>query len=97
MNGIELIIKERKKQVIKHSVVSDTKYIRGELIMVATALIQCDKWHWPRDWDISLFNKWLKKSPAERLAIAGAFLAAEIDSINMMSNCDNETIHENNS
>lgn len=96
MNGIELITQERKKQLSKFSITSDTRYVRGELLMVATALIQSDAEHWPRDWDISLFTKWMKTTCSERLAIAAAFIAAEIDSINIVSIEDNETYHEIN-
>lgn len=85
MKGIEIILKERDHQLKTYSVVSDAEYVRGELLLVATALIQCDACHWPRDWHISLFHRWMRNSTVDRLAIAGAFIAAEIDAINWLN------------
>jgi len=81
MNGIEKIIVERINQLDKHgyTVESDLKYVDGQLNSIASALITGNPLHWPRDWDFELYKKWIEEPRQNQLAIAGAFVAAEID------------------
>lgn len=81
MTGAEMISKERKEQIEKHNftVENDSRYSRNELIKGALFAINSDVFEWPRGWDSGFRNTILKKTKPQRLAIAGAFLAAEID------------------
>lgn len=81
MNGIEKIIVKRIDQLDKHgySVKSDLKYVDGQLNSVASALVTQNPLHWPKDWDFEIYKRWMSEPREEQLAIAGAFLAAEID------------------
>lgn len=82
MPGLSAIIEQREKQLkLGRDVVHDNKYnAAGELLDVAAALIKNDPdlfgrsgWSW--DW----WEKITAKPEKERLAIAGALIAAEID------------------
>ena len=81
MNGIDKIAKERKEQIEKHgyTVENDLRYVKGQLLMAATAIIQVDDEHWPTDWDKGQYEKIMAKPRTDQLAIAGALVAAEID------------------
>jgi hypothetical protein len=88
MTGIELIAKERQEQLTKHkrSITSDVKnnkdfqLSRGarKLIVESEALIDFP----PKDWNKDLWIKMCKKSYNDRLIIAGALIAAELDRLN---------------
>jgi len=85
MTGIQLISKERLEQKIKHkrTIKDDAKYNSNkELMHVAVALLTKDIDLIPEEWDMTLCNKMLRKSYKERLAIAGALIAAELDRLN---------------
>lgn len=89
MNGIELIAKERQRQIEVEgfSENSDTKYVNEEIAFAAACYAAPTAFklyrlkdkvplYWP--WD----GKWWKPSPEDRikeLVKAGALIAAEID------------------
>lgn len=83
MNGIELITKERRRQIVeeKWTAEHDRQWTREELASAAAFYALPEKYgellaFWP--WDL----KWNKKSKHNRLrqlTIAGALIAAEID------------------
>lgn len=84
MTGIELIAKERQEQIEKHGIaieqdVNINKF--AQLIDAAIMLMQTDrhKMGTPVYWDNSVWEKMINKSEMERLIIAGALIAAEID------------------
>ncbi len=80
--GINLIAKERREQIKKHnrSVALDIiQNPKGELLFGAQALMEDDYGCFPSQWDSVICANMLAKSEIERLAIAGAFIAAEID------------------
>lgn len=95
MTGIELIAKEREEQLTKHGrTVEDDKKHNSEyqLMDAATTLaeypdenaadyIKFVKDLPPGGWETETWNKMAEKSYKERLIIAGALLAAEIDRI----------------
>lgn len=94
--GIELIEQERAEQRIKHSfsVESDQKYKNGELILLIEFLLKSNN-DAEKDnlrevlldgtagcvFEQAFLDKLDSKTNTEKLAIAGAFLAAEIDRI----------------
>jgi len=80
-SGVVDILKERSEQIHKHNhtLKSDAKYTKGELQQVAIAIIAMDINLYPKDWNQVHWDKIAKKPRTEQLAIAGAFLAAEID------------------
>jgi hypothetical protein len=83
MTGIELITQERLDQKIKHnhSIKSDAdKRKGGELGMAAQGLIEGDA-AWIPD-SMESLRKAIQKSYKDRLIIAGALIAAEIDRLN---------------
>lgn len=90
MNGIELIAKERKEQQEKHgiSVKNDAQFnsilqFNGiPAIPIAVIGIIDDSFqHAPAHWDKAFLDKIKKKPYKERLIIAGALIAAEIDRV----------------
>lgn len=87
--GIELIAIERQEQIEKHgrTVESDVAINpNGELIDAATGIIE-DGFEFrsvhkrPCNWNEEIWTKMCGKSYKERLIIAGAFIAAELDRI----------------
>jgi hypothetical protein len=92
-SGIELIAQERQEQVEKHGRTID-KDVRlntnGQLSVAAGILSQMfipDNMDLiPIGWDESIWNKMLCKPYKERLIIAGALIAAEIDRLNQPTN-----------
>jgi len=92
--GIELIAQERQEQIEKHGRTIQGDVLTnndGELKQTVMALIMdADNYrdfahaairlaHMPRNWDTQICNKMASKSEKERLIIAGALIAAEID------------------
>lgn len=80
--GIELIAIERQEQIEKHgrSVERDVSENRHEqLVHGAIKLLGVGKFSRPLNWDENLWNKMERKSNKERLIIAGALIAAELD------------------
>jgi len=90
MTGIELITKERAEQANKHGYTPDTDKIYnrlGQLHVAAESLIESGLTdelriaNCPIGWDMSVWRKMATKPYKERLIIAAALLAAEIDRI----------------
>lgn len=81
MTGVELIAQEREEQINKHgrTYVGDLKYKHGELKLAATALVTNNPKFFPFDWDETVCDKMINKTYKERLVVAGALIAAEID------------------
>lgn len=89
--GIELIAQERQEQIEKHgrTIVSDAEQnIDGQLLWAARNIISKDphqyQFNCPKGWDQNIYNKMCNKSHKDRLIIAGALIAAEIDRLNHM-------------
>ncbi len=84
MAAIQLINKERKEQLTKHgrTVERDAKENpSGELALAAEALChkKCSWENFPGTWSRIICEKMAAKPYKERLVIAGALIAAEID------------------
>lgn len=88
--GIELIAIERQEQIEKHgyTIEADQNNEGAELSEAARHLISVpydngfqeeDLEMRPDDWDEDIYRKMLLKPYKERLIIAGALIAAEID------------------
>jgi hypothetical protein len=92
--GIKLIAIERQEQIEKHGwdLSYDKDYGQGELLMAAQFCLNVNNyllWPW-HDGAVGthFFNKIKSKTPIERIVIAGAFCAAELDRINHPANGD---------
>lgn len=91
MNGIELIAKERKEQIEKHgrTIESDIETNKAYQLTEAAAVLSTELARsskkrfamMPDDWDDEISLKMCRKSRKERLIIAGALIAAELDKI----------------
>lgn len=82
--GIELIAQERKEQIEKHrrTIKQDVKYNnKMQLRSAAHRLIEIcpPPLDVPKDWNEVMWQKMIEKPMKERLIIAGALIAAEID------------------
>lgn len=87
--GIELITQERKEQIEKHgrTVAKDVRFNDcHQLTHAASLLCMPNPTHTPEtdqeppfEWDAVLWEKMLNKDYKDRLIIAGALIAAEID------------------
>lgn len=92
--GIELIAEERREQIEKHgrTIAKDFEINKGrQLSEVAAALchpmIPTPRKRltlMPATWDDEMLLKMCKKSYKERLIIAGALIAAELDRIKIV-------------
>lgn len=83
--GIEIIAQERIEQVEKHCFTYrtyDQYYIKNELVSAAIFCATLDDKYWPVEWDDCIKDKIKSKTYQERIAVMGAFCAAEIDRIN---------------
>ena len=91
--GIEIIAQERQEQIEKHhySLEVDKEYNNHYQLSQAAGLLtwldEEDFGHdvdacCPTEWDPARWRKMMEKTYLERLAIAGALCAAEIDRIN---------------
>lgn len=89
--GIELITEERQKQIDKHGFTAEHHalnsgkwYDKGQLIEAANTLSmpEIKSCFVPINWDIVWFDKLCKRPYKERLIIAGALIAAELDRLN---------------
>jgi len=88
--GAELIAIERQEQIDKHGRTIErdvNENSNNELAIAAMGLI--DKYpsshNFPEHWDSKLIQKMISKPYKERLIIAGAFLAAEIDRVQIIN------------
>lgn len=94
--GLELIQQERNEQIHKHNrqVKEDVRLNSNGQLSFAAALLcapdpkkimldpsQC----LPEGWNLTIWSKMIYKPWKERLIIAGALIAAEIDRINAIS------------
>lgn len=90
-SGIELIAQERQEQIEKHGrtieldVRNNNHYQLSEAAgllstpdMGADLAVEPDECC-PVDWDLSIWKKMCEKSYEQRLIIAGALIAAELD------------------
>jgi hypothetical protein len=88
--GIELIAQERHEQIEKHGfslTVDAEHYQRNELVDAALYALTMDKKHYPESWEFWFHDNLVAKEgrmdettfAIERLKIAGALIAAEID------------------
>jgi len=87
--GIELIAQERAEQIEKHgrTIESDVATNKAYQLTEAAAILSTEKVRssrqrfslMPDDWDDEISLKMCGKSRKERLVIAGALIAAEID------------------
>jgi len=80
--GIHLIAVERQEQIKKHghSIKEDAEQNnKGQLINGALSLLTSRNDLMPKSWTPEAVKKIQKKSEIEKLIIAGAFIAAEID------------------
>lgn len=79
--GANLIEQERLEQLEKHgfALPSDRQYTAGQLWNAAMFCVTGTASWWPEGWDLGMRNRIGQKEFRERLVIAGALLAAEID------------------
>lgn len=91
MTGIELIAKERQEQIEKHGRTVEYDEIQnseGQLSEAAEMLLASeheegiDPQSFPDGWDRDICSHMLSKPYNERLIIAGALIAAELDRLN---------------
>lgn len=93
--GIELIAEERVEQINKHgrTIYRDVMENKSEQLSFGAALLTCpnplsmgfnpnSENGRPEGWDSKIWNKMMLKPYKERLIIAGALIAAEIDRLN---------------
>ncbi len=84
--GIELIAQERQEQIEKHgrTVQDDIKYNHQQQLRVAAMrLLYSDASNagYPTNWNPDIWKKMKSKDYEDRLIIAGALIAAELDRI----------------
>lgn len=88
--GLRAIAKERNKQIdkLKYTLDKDIEINNNEQLIEAAHYLlhkpgltftKC-----PKGWDIKRWNKMLSKSIKERITIAGALLAAELDRLDKL-------------
>jgi len=89
--GIEAITKERSEQLIKHGRTREDDLIlnnTGQLAYAGTKLADPHKFPTlddvPDGWDLNIWKRMIEKPYKERVIIAGALLAAEIDRLIMI-------------
>lgn len=86
-SGIELIVEERAKQLTRFSVKHDVDVNNNkELAFMATALIESEDQLIPDNWNVEYAVSLIDKKYKDRLIIAGAFIAAELDRIMISKN-----------
>lgn len=84
--GIELIAQERQEQLEKHgfAIESDKQYENGELLCAAFYAVTCDPQYSQVGWELFEEKIEEKYHEIDRLSIAGALIAAEIDRLNAL-------------
>lgn len=78
--GAELIARERNEQIVKHGFdeTRDTQYYaEGELIDAANFCLGTSAF--PSNWNKIYAEKIMKKNKLDKLKVAGALIAAEMD------------------
>lgn len=89
--GIELISQEREEQIVKHnySIQEDVEYNDGQQLPTAAMLLieggMKAEAICPSEWGKEKWIKMVNKSYKDRLVIAGALIAAEIDRLQSAS------------
>lgn len=92
--GVELIGQERLEQIEKHkySLEHDYKLNKYSQLSFAASILADEFVHEnegvPRGWDNKIWAKIIRKQYPERLVIAGALIAAEIDRLQMINQTD---------
>jgi hypothetical protein len=90
MTGIELIAQERRQQIEKHGRTiekdvdqnDDNQLSMGALMLLSVDYEEgIDSASFPQGWDHDICQHMIGKTYKERLIIAGALIAAEIDRI----------------
>lgn len=84
-SGVELIADERREQIEKHGydLTHDLEHeADGQLIVAAQAAILGNDAAFPAGWELVAVQKICDKPVKERLIIAGALIAAELDRLN---------------
>ena len=102
-SGIELIAKERDEQIKKHgyTTLKDAAHNANEQLSLAAGWLcyneqgcadmeEVSEEQCPQGWNEMLWAKMCAKPYKERLIIAGALIAAEIDRLNTLSISTNE-------
>ena len=93
--GIELIDEERREQVEKHNIENDVLLNSGfeKPLTKAASMLSVEHmtsniiyFGCPENWSPSLWEKMCNKAYIERLIIAGALIAAEIDRVQAEGN-----------
>lgn len=91
MTGIQLIARERKEQIEKHgrTIKQDVRLNENEQLAQGAEMLLAvsheegiDSMSFPDGWDHDVCEKMIGKPYKERLIIAGALIAAEIDRLN---------------
>lgn len=84
--GIELISNERLEQIIKHgrTIENDAKFNAEYQLKDAAAALLIDNEearisYVPKGWDAEIWAKMCRKSYSDRITIAAALIAAELD------------------
>lgn len=107
MTGAELITKERNEQLEKHNITveADAKFNSNPIgknpdlfpLMAGVDALIGQNWNSiPEHWDYKKFEKAMEKPYKERLIIAGAMIAAEIDRVQYIEEKKaNEEIEKN--
>ena len=85
--GIQLITEERQEQITKHGRTIELDVIQNRNRQLTTAVQELLEMHpsnmgFPADWDMNIVHHMASKPYYERLIIAGALIAAEIDRLN---------------
>lgn len=81
--GVQLIQLERRHQIEDNGYTTeyDMQYKQGTLVNAAVAILFETDCYWPPVMYIGAFHKIMSKPVKERISIAGAFLAAELDTL----------------
>ena len=86
ITGIDLIAKEREEQVSKHHINTGMDVLHNSNYQLAFAAerlcvpeLDVPNYTPPMNWDEHIWDKMISKPYKERLIIAGALIAAELD------------------
>jgi len=86
-SGAGLITQEREEQISKHgrTIEKDVEQ-NAQRLLTQGAIALLSTSNFPLQWDGDLCFKMIKKPYKQRLIIAGALIAAEIDRLNYLEN-----------
>lgn len=92
--AIEEIKRERLEQINKHGfdINDDLYYHNNELLTAALYCIGDARSFWPSNWDVKFEEKIKAKTFIDRLVVAAALIAAEIDRLKTIGNIERENI-----